>query len=207
MIEGESASDVGAHYDAIGDGYDRWTSWLDWAVLGRMRRSLLSEAHGEVLEIAIGTGKNLAYYPRGCHVTGLDLSSASLPSAKRMAARHQIAFRAEQGDAACMPYDAARFDTVVCTIAGCTFDDPLAVYREAHRVCRPAGRVLFLEHVRPKSRPLQAFCRAIAPQSWARLRCDPNRDTERTIEAAGLRITKRHAVVGEMFVQLRAEPT
>jgi ubiquinone/menaquinone biosynthesis C-methylase UbiE len=197
--------DVGAHYDEIEGSYDRWTGWLDWAVLGRMRRALLVDAFGDVLEIAVGTGKNLAYYGGDCHVTGLDLSSASLRRAAWQASQHGVRFEPHEGDAASTSFDAGRFDTVVCTIAGCTFDDPLAVYREMHRVVRPGGRVLFLEHVRPKSPALRAFCRAIAPHSWKRLRCDPNRETERTIEEAGLTITKRHAVVGEMFVRLVAE--
>jgi ubiquinone/menaquinone biosynthesis C-methylase UbiE len=204
-MQTEAREDVGKHYDAIESGYDRWTSWLDWAVLGRMRRELLASAHGDVLEIAIGTGKNLAYYGGDCRVTGLDLSSASLPRAARIAEKRGLVFEAHHGDAANMRFDAQRFDTVVCTIAGCTFDDPLAVYREMRRVLRPGGHALFLEHVRPKSRPLARFCRAIAPYSWERLRCDPNRDTERTIADAGLHVVKRHAVVGEMFVRLVAE--
>lgn len=198
--------EMAALYDALEGDYDRWTAWLDRALLGRMRETLLRDASGEVLEVAIGTGKNLAYYPQSCRVTGLDLSGRSLPRAAREAARHGIAFTAERGDASSLAFDAGRFDTVVCTVAGCTFDDPLTVYREMRRVCRPGGRVLFLEHVRPRSPVLRAFCRSIAAQSWRTLRCDPNRETERIIEEAGLRITKRHAVVGEMFVQLVAEP-
>lgn len=199
-------STVKGLYDALGARYDRWTQAFDSLLLNGMRRALLARADGEVLEVAVGTGKNFGYYPRGCRVTGLDASAPMLAAAAARARRLGVPFELHRGDAARLPFDDARFDTVVCTMAGCTFTAPGEAFAEIRRVCRPGGRALFLEHVRPVSPYLRALCRTAAPLTMRLLGCDPDRDTVAAIERAGLRVAERVDAIDGVVVALTTEP-
>lgn len=74
-------------YDKAARWYDRAESMLDWLGVGRLRRELLQKASGDVLEVAVGTGKNLPHYPGGCTITAIDLSPEMLNVAHRRADR------------------------------------------------------------------------------------------------------------------------
>lgn len=198
--------DVERAYDALGGRYDVLTRVIDGTVLNRLRRQLLAHARGSVLEIAIGTGKNVRYYPRDCEISGVDFSIKMLEVARRRAAREGRAIEIHRGDAAALPFDDARFDTVVCTLGGCTFDDPARVFREMRRVCRPDGLALWLEHVRPPSPAAQAVLGAVAPLTKRVLGCDPTRDTERTIREAGWQLDDVQREWRGVLLAMRARP-
>lgn len=193
-------------YDALGGRYDLLTRALDRTLVNRFRRELLAQARGEVLEVAVGTGKNLRYYPPDCALVAVDLSSEMLAVARRRAARLGRAIEIHRGDAKQLPFDAGRFDTVVCTLAGCTFDDPDAVFREMRRVCARDGRALWVEHVRPRSSAMRAAFRAIAPLTRRFLGCDPDRDTQRTVERAGWHLEEVRSAARGVLVAMRARP-
>lgn len=191
-------------YDRLGERYDRWTKGLDRVLLDRMRGRLLRNARGRVLEVAIGTGKNLLYYPDDCEVAGVDVSAEMLRVAEKRARDAGRRFDGAVCDAGRMPYPDELFDTVVCTLAACTFTDPVPVLREMARVCRSDGRTLFLEHVRPTS-PLGArFFDGLSRLTVPLLGCHPNRDTVASIEAAGLRIAEREEGFGGIVLSMVA---
>ncbi|MCC6563530.1 class I SAM-dependent methyltransferase [Candidatus Uhrbacteria bacterium] len=192
---------VELRYDALGGDYDRITGPLEW-LTAKMRQQTLAHASGEVLEVGVGSGKNLAYYRPDCRVVGIDMSRGQLELAEKRALEQQKVFTPQLGDATNMPFDAGRFDTVVATLVGCVVDDPHALYREMRRVCHPNGRVLFVEHIRPPGALMRAFCRAAGPVAKRKLHCDMNRDSVQYMEEAGLRIADRQNSVWGMFVQL-----
>jgi len=196
---------VSERYDALGSDYDRFTKVLDWGT-SWMRKETLAKARGEVLEVAVGSGKNLRFYPPGSRIVGLDISGRLLDLAKRQAEQQKTAFEAHLGDATNMPFDARRFDTVVCTLGGCTFDDPQAIYREMRRVCHPHGQVLFVEHIRPPGVLMRLFCQSFAPISKRLLHCNPNRESIRYMEESGLHVAERKDSFAGMFVQLVMKP-
>jgi ubiquinone/menaquinone biosynthesis C-methylase UbiE len=191
-------------YDDLGEDYDRMTRLSETHIFAPLRQSLLSHAEGEVLEVAVGTGKNLAHYPKHCEVTGLDVSAEALAVAKKRADAHGISFTGVLGDAAKTGFASESFDTIVCTLAGCTFEDPIKTYNEMRRVCRKDGRVLFLEHIRPTRTILRLIATYAAPYTKRKLACDPMRDTPALIEAAGLRIIERTNAVDGILVALVA---
>jgi ubiquinone/menaquinone biosynthesis C-methylase UbiE len=106
----------------------------------------LQQASGKVLEVAVGTGKNLNYYPRGCRIIAVDLSREMLNIARNRAAKlaKQVSFLV--ADAEALPFPDNSFDTVVSSVSTCTFPNPVAALKEIARVCRPEGKVLLLEH-------------------------------------------------------------
>lgn len=117
-----------------------------------------------VLEVGVGTGINAALYPRDCAVTGIDLSASMLEKARERVARKEIRnVRLLEMDAADLKFTEGSFDIVYAPYLISVVPDPIAVAREMRRVCRPGGRIIFLNHFRSPN-PLLAWVeRAISP--------------------------------------------
>jgi len=143
-------------YDRAAQKYDRSESW-ERRIYGPNARAIVREAHGETLEIAVGTGRNFALYPRDVRLTGIELSDEMLEQSRARAA--ELAFDANllQGDAQQLPFPDASFDTVVCTFALCTIPDDRKAVAEAHRVLRTGGALLLVEHVRSPNPLIRLF--------------------------------------------------
>ncbi len=117
-----------------------------------------------VLEVGVGTGINAALYPRDCSVTGIDLSSSMLEKARDRVARKDIRnVRLLEMDAADLKFTEGTFDIVYAPYLISVVPDPVAVAREMRRVCRPGGRIIFLNHFRSPKRLLAWIERAISP--------------------------------------------
>ncbi len=101
-----------------------------------------------MLEIAIGTGLNLLYYPADVEITGIEISPAMLEIAHQRAQSLGRQVELVIGDAQVLPFPDQRFNTVVCTISLCSIPDELQAVTEVWRVLRPGGRFIALEHVR-----------------------------------------------------------
>lgn len=146
---------VRALYDGIAPRYDRALVLMERALFGDGRAWVCGRAGGDVLEVAVGTGRNLAFYPAGVRLTGIDISPAMLEVARRTAASLGVEADLRVGDAQAMDFADASFDTAVITLGLCTIPDHARAIAEAARVLRPAGRLLLLEHVRSAVAPLR----------------------------------------------------
>ncbi len=190
--------------------YDEWEPRLggpvDRALLGRLRRRALRGARGRVLEIGIGSGASLPYYPPGCDITGVDLSRVSLQCARSQARELGLQATLIEGDAQALPFEDASFDTCASQLTLCTIPDPLAALRELRRVCRPGSSVLLMEHTTSTLFLLAPLCRSVGPLLCRPLGCHPNRPMEELVERAGLRleVTERH--VAGIVRLMRAVP-
>src|SRR6266540_5719286 len=117
-----------------------------------------------VLEVGVGTGINAALYPSDCSVTGVDFSSSMLEKARERVARKGVRnVRLLRMDAADMKFADDSFDIVYAPYVISVVPDPVAVTREMHRVCRPGGRIVILNHFRSKARVGAWMERIIAP--------------------------------------------
>lgn len=127
--------------------YDRSMGLIEKLLFGDGRAWVCSQASGEVLEVAVGTGRNLPFYAPGVRLTGIELSEAMLTIARGRAAAlgREVDFR--QGDAQALPFPDATFDTVVCTFALCSIPDDRKAVAEMKRVLRRGGRLLLIDHV------------------------------------------------------------
>ncbi len=108
---------------------------------------MCSRARGDVLEIGVGTARNLPHYPPEVRLTGIDLSPGMLEHARARARRLAREIDLQLGDAQVLPFPDESFDTVVSTLSLCSIPDHAAAVREAVRVLRHGGRILLLEHV------------------------------------------------------------
>lgn len=199
-------SSVGRRYDALGGRYDVWTRFFDGTVVNALRRALLSTAGGRVLEVAIGSGKNLRYYPPGCSLVGVDVSERMLSVASARATDLGRTLAALRVDATSLPFANESFDTVVCTLAGCTFADPRRVFEEMRRVCAANGTGLFLEHVRSRSPLIRSLFEGVSPLTSRLLGCHPNRDTMATIADSGWVIGRQREALRGVLVAAWAVP-
>jgi ubiquinone/menaquinone biosynthesis C-methylase UbiE len=143
-------------WDQAAPSYDRQIAFFERVWFTGGREWLGQRAGGTVLEVAVGTGRNLAYYAEDVQLTGVELSPAMLEVARQQAqalGRHAD-FR--EGDAELLPFDDATFDTVVCALALCSIPDPAQAIAEMHRVLVPGGQLLLLDHVRSTWPPILA---------------------------------------------------
>jgi phosphatidylethanolamine/phosphatidyl-N-methylethanolamine N-methyltransferase len=117
-----------------------------------------------ILEVGVGTGINAGLYPRDCVVTGIDLSASMLEKARERVARKDILnVRLLEMDAADLRFPDDSFDIVYAPYLISVVPDPITVAREMGRVCRPGGRIIFLNHFRSPNPLLASIERAISP--------------------------------------------
>jgi ubiquinone/menaquinone biosynthesis C-methylase UbiE len=143
--------------------YDRQIGFFEKVLFGGGREWVCSQAEGEVLEIASGTGRNLPFYPPSVRLTMTEFTPAMLELARRRQAELGREAELLEGDAQQLDFPDERFDTVVCTLGLCTIPDDRAAVREVRRVLRPGGRFLLLEHVRSPRRAIRAVQHALDP--------------------------------------------
>lgn len=175
--------------------YNRFAPWYDLAeglpeLLGmkNLRRTLLQRALGQVLEVAVGTGKNLPYYPRIGQLTAVDVSLAMVTRARQRADKLGLQVHFQVMDAAHLGFPDQHFDTVVDALALCTFPDPVAVLREMARVCKPQGHILLLEHGHSDRAWLGRWQDRHAARHARHLGCHWNREPLELVRQAGLRL-------------------
>ncbi|CAN7519105.1 class I SAM-dependent methyltransferase [Phenylobacterium sp. LjRoot219] len=161
-----------------------------------LRRAVVPRAEGVVLELGLGSGLNLPLYDAGkvSKVYGLEPEAAMRAKARRRADQSPIpvAVLAESAEAVSLADRSV--DTVVVTFTLCTIPDVAGALREAHRVLRPEGRLLFCEHGRSPDPVLFQRQARIEP-TWKRLfgGCHLTRDIPALVEAAGFAVDQLHA--------------
>ena len=123
---------------------------FDWA-LGPGRRSAVSalsvKKGDRVLEVGVGTGLSLPFYPSDCHVSGIDLSEAMLDRARERVeelGRTDIDLR--RMDASALSYPDETFDHVLAPYVISVVPEPETVMAEIRRVCKPGGTVMVVNH-------------------------------------------------------------
>ena len=156
------------------------------------RATLLGQATGRVLEIGGGTGVNLQYSPEGLErvvVTEPD------PGMKRQLDQRfeelgKSEFETVDAVAETLPFEDASFDTVVSTLVFCTVDDPVQSLKEVHRILRPGGALIFIEHVHAHDNPGRARWQRRLEPVWKTFAggCHLTRDTLAMIEATGFNV-------------------
>jgi ubiquinone/menaquinone biosynthesis C-methylase UbiE len=135
------------YWDRKSSTYDKEMSYWDRRLFGDSRQWACRQATGEVLEVAVGTGLNLPFYPEGVSLTGIDLSERMLGLARERGRPVTL----KQADAHALPFDDGSFDTVVCTFGLCAIPDVDKAVAEMVRVLRPGGRLILVDHIASSS--------------------------------------------------------
>ena len=188
MAQQKETERVREIFEESAAGYDKAMAFNEKLLFGDGRVWACSQARGEVLEIAIGTGLNLPFYPVDVDLTGIELSPAMLEIARQRAQSLGRKVELVVGDAQALPFPDQRFDTVVCTLSLCSIPDERQAVAEVWRVLRPGGRFVALEHVRSPNPIVRGVERLL--DSWAvRTQGDHLlREPVESVQAAGFSI-------------------
>jgi ubiquinone/menaquinone biosynthesis C-methylase UbiE len=129
-------------YEKEARKYDREMNFFDRLLFAGGREWVCSQAAGDVLEIGIGTGRNLPHYRADVSLIGIELSPAMLEIARARARELRREVDLRVGDAQALEFPDESFDAAVCTLSLCTIPDDRAAVAEVRRVLRPGGRFL-----------------------------------------------------------------
>ena len=166
--------------------YDR-ASRRELRHLHRTRSQLVAGLSGEILEVGVGNGLNLGFYPVDARVTATDYNRHMLRKAEARGRDAAAEVTLQETDVQDLPFSDGRFDHAVAGLVFCSVDDPERGLRELIRVTRPGGAVRLLEHVAAEPGWTRKAQTVLSPV-WRRVAdgCRMDRDTVATVERAGL---------------------
>lgn len=200
QVENQETLRTRTRYQRISQVYDlmeilperRYSSW---------RKRLWSLVRGpEVLEVGVGTGKNIAFYPTGVRVTGVDLTPGMLDRARKRAARLNREVTLLLGDAQNLDLRDASFDSIVATFVFCSVSDPVLGLQELGRVIKPDGQILLLEHVRSEKPVVGELMDILNPPLVRVTGANINRQTVENVRHSGLLIERVEDLgLGDIF--------
>lgn len=193
--------------------YDRLAFFYDLieAPVERYRFSMWRVRLGErivgkhALEVGVGTGKNLPYYARGVKTTAIDISPRMLEKAKKKARTLGMEMDFREMDVQNLEFEDGIFDTVFATFVFCSVPDPVLGLRELRRVCRPGGKLLLLEHVRPGNPFLGLLFDLLNPMVVRMMGANINRRTMENIRKAGWQIRVEQRLYSDIVRWIEAE--
>lgn len=191
-------------WDQHAETYDRSMRFFERRVLRDSRAWIGGRATGRVLEVGIGTGLNLPWYPQSVELVAVDLSPEMLARAQARAAELGLSIDAREGSAEQLPMPDASFDTVVCTLALCSIPDDRRAVSEMIRVLRPGGRLLLADHVESSWRPVRLAQRIAEAWTAPRFNEHFTRRPIRLLHAAGLRITEHERFLAGVIERINA---
>jgi len=190
-IDAELTAKTRNRYDRVAGLYDISEAPIERLFYAPWRKRLWAGVKGpEVLEVGVGTGKNMPYYPDSVQVTAIDLSEGMLSRARRLAKTLGLDADLRQMDAQKLDFPADSFDTVVATFVFCSVPDPVIGLKELGRVCKPDGEIRLIEHMRARSEALGVLMDAANPLVVRTMGPNINRRTVENVTKAGLEIER-----------------
>ena len=176
-------------YDRYSIFYNFLESIPEKLFISKWSKKYITPLKGKILEIGVGTGKNLQYYSKDANVTGIDISSGMLNKAIKKSNRLKRNYSLLKMDAQDLKFKNNSFDIVVFTFVLCSVPDPVKTAEEIKRVCKPNGKIVMIEHVLSKNKFIAFLQYLHNPITKFLLGFNIDRDTISNIKKAGLKIT------------------
>ena len=174
-----------ARYQRLAPMYDRMEA-VPERRFHPWRQRLWSLVHGpRVLEVGVGTGKNMSFWPRAVELTAIDLTPGMLDKAQRRAAELKLRVDLRLGDVQALEFPDASFDAAVATFVFCSVPDPVLGLRELKRVVKPGGQIILLEHMRSPNKVIGKIMDVLNPLVVRVMGANINRRTLENVQAAG----------------------
>lgn len=192
-----------ARYNRIAPIYDLMEAVIERLAFRRWRGQLWGQVDGRrVLDVGVGTGKNIPYHPTGARVTGVDISGRMLERAVERAQALSADIDLAIMDAERLGFPDATFDAAAGTFVFCSVPDPVKGLEELDRVLQPGGRVLLLEHVRVNLPVVGRLMDLFDPLIARFIGPHINRHTEENVINAGLTVERVEALAAGGLVKL-----
>jgi len=214
--------------------YDLFESPMENSVFKKWRADLINPLRGNILEVGVGTGKNLSYYNKEAKITGIDLSPGMLSKAKErleqlnnkesQSQQTPVFFKPQIGkqldiksnlsnknirlmemDAQNLKFKDNSFDYIICTFVLCSVPDPVKTLKEMKRVVKPNGKILMIEHMLSKNKLIAFYEHIHNPITRFLFGFNVNRKTDENVEKAGLKIRKmQNMALFDVFRKIEA---
>ena len=194
-------------YNRLAKFYDLHSKIAERIWFKRWRKRFIPPLKGRILEVGIGTGKNLDFYGKGAKVIGIDFSEKMLQIAKeKLVKSGKKNILLKQMDAENLKFKDNSFDYVVTTCVFCSVPDPIKGLKEIRRVLKPTGKLIMIEHVLSKN-PIIALIEHINnPLTKFFMGVNINRNTRQNITQAGMKIAEdRNLALFDVFRLFIAE--
>lgn len=180
--------------------------YMDIVIRDKWRKQIYEGLKGEVLEVGVGTGRNIPYYPEDAHITGIDFSENMLARAKKRLKEYNPNAKLLLMDAQQMDFPDNHFDAVVTTCVFCTVPDPIKGLSEIRRVIKQTGEIRMLEHMRSDQPMMGKMMDLINPLVVGAIGTNINRDTMNNLKQAGFIVKEEYRIMGSMYRMLKLSP-
>lgn len=176
----------------------------DLGILSKWRKQLIPFAHGDVLELAVGTGNNFPFYQPEVHITAIDISQKMLEKADIAAKTVEPDITLMLGNAETVLFPENTFDTVVSTLSFCGYEDPLTMFKRVYDWLRPGGTLLLFEHGISDSRKIACVQNRFDTVAKRVIGCHQNRRIMQMIQQLPFQIETHYHFVKGIFHVVRA---
>jgi demethylmenaquinone methyltransferase/2-methoxy-6-polyprenyl-1,4-benzoquinol methylase len=193
-------------YNRIAPFYDQFEGPMELFSYSRWRKKMQKYVPGKgtILEIGVGTGKNLPYYNKNQRLIAVDISEKMLQKAKSKRSEADVNF--VQMDAELLGFPDKIFDAIVSTYVFCSIENPIRGLGELNRVLKRTGIVVFLEHMRSEIEFMGRIMDVLNPLVVDNFGPNINRRTVKNIQRAGFNILKEEYLLSTVFRLIVAKP-
>ncbi len=188
-------------YNRIARFYDLHSKLAEMIWFTKWRNQFVLPLKRKILEVGIGTGKNIGYYNKEAEVVGIDFSEKMLQIAKRKLIKFgKRNITLKQMDAENLKFKDDSFDYVVATCVFCSVPNPIKSLKEIRRVLKPTGELIMIEHVLSNNPIIALIEQIYNPLTKWFTGVNINRNTKQNIIQAGLQITEdRNLALFDVF--------
>ncbi|MDD2724367.1 MAG: methyltransferase domain-containing protein [Methylovulum sp.] len=192
-------------YDRIAPYFEVFEAIVEGLFFKKWRKKLWERVEGyHILEVGVGTGKNFAYYPGYARITAIDFSPGMLQQAAIQKERKKVVVDLELMDVQSLYFADNSFDTVIATFVFCSVPMPLKGLKELHRVCKPGGQVLLLEHVLSSKPPIAWLMKRLNPLVLRLFGANIDRNTVKNVKACPFVSVRVDEESGDMLKLIEA---
>jgi ubiquinone/menaquinone biosynthesis C-methylase UbiE len=181
----DNTEKIRKRYDRASKFYDIFEKPMEAMSLKKWRVEATKGLKGTVLEVGVGTGKNIPYYPEGIGITAIDFSGKMLAKAREKAEVLNKKVKLLQMDAQNMDFPDNTFDMVFTTCVFCSVPDPVKGLKEIRRVCKNNGKIVMIEHVRSEKKLMGLIMDIFNPLTLNLYGANINRRTVENAQKAG----------------------
>lgn len=194
-------------YDRAAKYYDAIENMMEKKWFSQWRKLLFSHVKGpKVLEVGVGTGKNMPYYSQDWEIVAIDFSPKMLEKAKERAAKLNLQVDLRLMDVQHLEFSDNSFDTVVTACVFCSVPDPILGLKEIRRVLKDDGVLVMLEHVRSKKEPIGTIMDILNPLVVGLYGANINRNTVENLKKAGFEIVEEKNLLSDIVKLIIAKP-